>query len=136
METNNTKTFKKGQPVTFLQTWSWTTGEVKIVELIVYSCGKKQMVLVDEKGEKFQGTHFAPQVEQGRPGRVLPRLSKAEAEAAALEWSAQLIKAEIEHINRCLIHYATAGEGYLTCMRAKLARALTLVPSFQWKEKA
>jgi hypothetical protein len=81
--------FTKGQPVTFLQSWD-DKGTVCIHELFVYSCGRKQMILVNAEGEKFAGQFFSPDGSDPRR-QVHPRLSKADAEAAAIALGNEII---------------------------------------------
>ena len=84
--------FTKGQPVTFLQSWD-DKGTVSIHELFVYSCGRKQMILVNAAGEKFAGQFFSPDGNDARR-QVHPRLGKAEAEAAAIALGNEIIAAQ------------------------------------------
>lgn len=98
------KAFTKGQPVTFLQNWD-SKGTVRIADLIVHSCGAKQMVLVDEAGAKFEGKNFLPGREQYSYGLVVPRLSPEAAEAAALELGAAIVVAVRNRLEKAIAHY-------------------------------
>lgn len=114
--------FAKGQPVTFLSNWD-RKGTVRIVNLTVHSCGKKQMVLVDDTGVKFEGRFFKPMTDQGvLDGVVWPRLSDAEAEAAALALGQVIIEYELAHAERCIARYGyPEAHGYTKAMRKGIA---------------
>lgn len=119
--------FTKGQKVTYISNWD-NKGTVKITNLVVASCGKKQMILVDEAGVKFQGANFRPQSEQYSHGVVFPRLTTEEAEASALEIAAKIIAYEEAHFARCLA--GNHGEGYNNAIRKSIAKLHQ--PDFKW----
>lgn len=81
--------FRKGDLVTMLSDWD-SKGSVSVRDLVVHSCGRKQMVLVDGTGAKFQGAFFDPSGSMFRT-RVVPRLSVADAEAAGLAFAAGVV---------------------------------------------
>jgi hypothetical protein len=61
--------FNKGQKVTIVQNHGLSADNasgyiVKLVPALVYSAGKKRMVLTDLNGNKFAGIEFEPAVEQ------------------------------------------------------------------------
>ena len=112
-------TFTKGQPVTFLQNWD-DKGTVRIVELTVCSCGKKQMVLVDGSGTKFQGHHFLPVEAQYGHSRVVARLSHEDAVAAAMVLGAEIVAAERSRYEHALT-IPGCGDGYYNAMRRDIA---------------
>jgi hypothetical protein len=89
--------FRKGQLVTFLQDWD-RKGSVKVYDLVVYSAGKKQMILVDETGQKFAGANFRPTFLQygyvGAENEVHLRLTPEQADAAALDLGARVVAIE------------------------------------------
>jgi|SRR5215472_5561352 len=102
-----TKRFSKGQLVTLLRDWD-SKGTVRIDDLAVYSCGAKQMILVDAAGTKFQGRLFH---EDYLGLQVLPRLSPEAAEAAALAMAAEVLAHERAHLARCLAISDTDAAG-------------------------
>lgn len=55
-------TFTKGQRVNFVQNWD-SKGTVSVTPAIVYSCGKKQMVLTHAETGVELGRQFRPQRE-------------------------------------------------------------------------
>lgn len=113
--------FVKGQPVTYLQNWDHQ-GTVRIYDLIVHSCGKKQMILVDGAGVKFQGRNFLPGEFQ-HSGRVVTRLSDADAEVAALQLGAEIVNDERARMERALAHWAKPEtDGYTIAMRQSIAK--------------
>ena len=102
---NTGRAFTKGQPVTLFQNWD-SKGTIRVVDLIVHSCGVKQMVLVDATGAKFEGRNFHASVSQSFGGwyrgevinQVQPRMTVAEAEAFALDLGALHNRLERLHI--------------------------------------
>jgi hypothetical protein len=113
--------FTKGQAVHFLQNWD-SKGTVRVIDLVVHSCGKKQMVLVDEAGQKFQGRNFYPTEQQFACGRVVARLAKADAIAAALALGAEIVAQERARMERQIASYGYPEEhGYTKAMRQSLA---------------
>jgi hypothetical protein len=115
------KTFTKGQPVTFLQNWD-DKGTVRIVGLTVYSCGKKQMVLVDDVGAKFEGRRFYPGETQHSYSRVVARLTKDDAVAAALALGAEIVAAERDRKEQLIARYDFGEQaGYTKAMRRDIA---------------
>ena len=111
--------FTKGQQVTFLQNWD-DKGTVRVVDLTVYSCGKKQMVLVDAAGAKFQGRNFRPTEAQHGFCRVVAKLTQADATAAALALGAEIVAAERSRFDRNLT-IPGCGDGYYNAMRRDIA---------------
>jgi hypothetical protein len=114
--------FVKNQEVTYLQNWD-SKGTVRIIDLIVYSCGRKQMVLVDATGKKFEGCLFQPTEEQIQYGRVVPRLSPEAALTAALELGATIVALERASMENSI---ARAGKSethnYTKSMREEIAK--------------
>jgi len=109
--------FTKGQEVTLLQNWDGK-GTVRIIDLTVNSCGKKQMILVDAAGAKFQGRNFYPTEAQPGPDRVVARLSHDDAVAAALVLGAEIVAEERARIEKMLAHYGyPETHGYTKAMR-------------------
>jgi hypothetical protein len=113
--------FVKGQLVTFLQNWD-NKGTVRICDLVVYSCGKKQMILVDCHGEKFEGRHFYPTESQYGSGVVVPRLSREDAEIAALNLGETIVTMERTRMENCIAHYGyPESHGYTKAVRQGIA---------------
>lgn len=130
-------TFRKGQLVTVFFNFD-RNGSVKVVNLVVHSCGKKQMILVDEAGVKFQGHNFYPtEIQYPVNGMnadlfasaahvVKPRMTDDEATSFALTLGAQFAQTERETLERTIARY-TAREGvnldrgYLNAMNRKIA---------------
>lgn len=56
-----TKAFKKGDKVSLLGSYD-NKGTMFFTDAVVYSCGKKQMVLTDERTGAELGRHFKPTV--------------------------------------------------------------------------
>lgn len=123
------KTFKKGDLVTYISDWD-RKGTVYFIQAVVYSCGKKQMVLTDAENGNEMGRHFKPALgsletikqDNGiicQPGGTFPRMTAEEAEAACLIIAAQIIKNETEHFNHCL--NAGHNENYKNAVRKDLA---------------
>lgn len=88
-----TKTFKKGQRVVHFGSWD-DKGTVYFRQAIVYSCGKKQMILHCEvKGDEI-GRHFDPIAAEGVDFGTRPAMTDEEAEALAMELAAAYIAKE------------------------------------------
>lgn len=116
------KQFKKGDLVTYLQNWDHQ-GTVRVLDLVVHSCGAKQMILVDEQGQKYQGRNFHPTGEQWGSGRVWPRLSPEAAEAAALALGADIVERERARMEqRIAVYDYPEDHGYTRAMRECIAR--------------
>ena len=116
--------FTKGQAVTLFGSWD-NFGTVRVVNLTVHSCGKKQMVLVDERGAKFEGRHFMPRVQQqdwALGCQVHPRMTADDAHAHALAMGAAIVEHERARYERLIAIHHDAGRGYLDAMRADIAR--------------
>lgn len=96
-----TKAFKKGQEVTYIADWD-RKGTYMYQHAIVYSCGKKQMVLTDAETGREMGRNYNPslgRLEAGtemkngveyhcQPGGTFPRMTDEEAEAQCLKMAA------------------------------------------------
>jgi len=114
-----TKAFNKGDEVTYISDWD-RKGTVFFRHAIVYSCGKKQMVLTDAETGEEMGRHFIPaRAEIGNAG-TFARMTDAEAAAAALALADNILVSETAHFERCLQN-DTAGEGYKNSIRKSLA---------------
>lgn len=90
------KAFNKGQLVTLFGDWD-RRGTVYFRNAVVYSCGKKQMVLTDaETGEEI-GRHFKPAI--GEMLGTFPRMTDTEAHAHAAKVGAWVIEREKAHLD-------------------------------------
>ena len=113
--------FSKGQQVTYFVNYD-RKGTVQIRDLVVYSCGKKQMVLCDENGVKFQGASFLPTVAQYSMCEVHPSMTEEAATAYALELGAKIVASELASMEAAIISYGYAEDaGYNKSMRRKIA---------------
>ena len=119
--------FTKGQKVTYIRDWD-RKGTVTINQLVVHSCGKKQMILVDENGKKFSGQNFLPKNEQYFSGLVVDRVEGEEAEELAIKVAENILQKEREHFNRCLS--SGREEGYNAAIRDSIAKLHE--PEFIW----
>ena len=113
-----TKAFTKGQLVTLFRNWD-SKGTVRVQDLIVYSCGAKQMVLVDATGTKFKGSFFDPNRSDIWTA-VLPRQTETEAQAVGLKMAENFLAYERAHIAVCLEKWGDAP-GYRQAMERKLS---------------
>lgn len=124
-----TKAFTKGQEVTYISDWD-RKGTVTYRHAVVYSCGKKQMVLTDAETGEEMGRHFAPDhgsletVEMGgyafrMAGGTFPRMTDEEAVEAGLKIAAAIQEYERQHYAQCLAGNHSAG--YYASIRKSLA---------------
>lgn len=90
------KAFNKGQLVTVFGDWN-RRGTVYFRHAVVFSCGKKQMVLTDEATGEEMGRHFAPVM--GDMLGTFPRMTDAEAHAHAAKVGAWIIEREKAHLD-------------------------------------
>jgi hypothetical protein len=119
-DTDMTKAFNKGDEVTYINDWD-RKGTTYFRHAIVYSCGKKQMVLTDAETGEEMGRHFTPaRAEIGGSG-TFARMTDAEATAAALALAENILISETAHLERCLQFNDTAGEGYKNAIRKSIA---------------
>lgn len=115
-----TKDFNKGDEVTYIADWD-CKGTTYFRHAIVYSCGKKQMVLTDAETGEEMGRHFDPKrAETGNAG-TFARMTDAEAAAAALALAKNILANETAHFERCL-QKDTADEGYKNSIRRSMAK--------------
>lgn len=111
--------FTKGEAVTYLQNWD-RKGTVRIVNLVVYSCGKQRMVLVDEAGVKFPGMFFQPVTNQYDFGRVVSRLTAEQAEIEGLRLGAEIASEELRRLKHCIAANVT-NKGYIIAINKDIA---------------
>jgi predicted RNase H-like HicB family nuclease len=128
-----TKAFTKGQKVHYIARWDGVQFTVRTA--IVYSCGKKRMVLTDAVSGKEMGRNFNPNgvdsyiVECGTvTAGTFAGLTDEEALAKAKEASAAYIKSEIEFYTKAA-KAQQFGTAYTTSMADKLAEAKKAQPS-------
>ena len=114
-----TKAFNKGDAVTLINDWD-RKGSTYFRHAVVYSCGKKQMVLTDAATGDEIGRHFRPACAKIGYAGTFPRLTDAEATVAALALAETVLASETAHLERCLQN-DTAGEGYKNAIRKNLA---------------
>lgn len=126
--------FKKGDTVHYVGPTDWEGGPFRISTATVYSCGKKQMVLVNEAGEKFMGRLFRPQEAQtvqhdgSVTSAVFAGLTDEQAEAKALEVAAAA-RAYLTALYTERLTNSTYNEA---SVREFLARLAATTPSFVW----
>jgi hypothetical protein len=123
-----TKAFTKGQEVTYISDWD-RKGTVTYRHAVVYSCGKKQMVLTDAETGEEMGRHFDPfqgsleTVSLGygfkMAGGTFPRMTAEEAVEAGLKVAASIQEYERQHFARCLA--GNHGAGYDASIRESIA---------------
>lgn len=113
-----TKAFKKGDEATLIASWD-RKGTVCTRQVIVHSCGKKQMVLIDAESGKEIGRHFKPH--RAGPGEfgVRPRITGDELREEALACAAAEREREEAHFARCLA--GGHGEDYDAAIRKEMA---------------
>ncbi len=92
------KAFKKGDLVTRIASWD-DKGTFYFIHAVVYSCGKKQMVLTDADNGNEMGRHFSPALGEMSArkyggGNTFPRMTNEEAEAACIELAGRLVTEE------------------------------------------
>jgi hypothetical protein len=114
-----TKAFNKGDEVTFIGDWD-RCGSTYFRHAVVYSCGKKQMVLTDAATGVEMGRYYRPERAELGAGGTFPRMTDAEAHAAALALAENILIKERAHFEHCLT--IDASEGYKNSIRKALAR--------------
>lgn len=111
--------FKKSDKVTIFGNWD-RKGEVFFRHCVVYSCGKKQMILADAETGEVVGRHFKPVKAEGVEFGVRPAMSDEEAAALCLEIAAAFLVRERAHLEDCIARNAGEG-GYVRAMQASIA---------------
>lgn len=124
--------FKKGQEVTIIRKWSrdCTTYAQKA---IVYSCGKKQMILTCAITGEELGRNFLPKAEQYSEGVVILGHDDATIERESLTLSARIIDSEIkryEHIMSTEYWANEASQSYKAAITKDYNEAKTFTPKF------
>ena len=129
-------TFKKGDAVTIIRKWSKECATYA-QKAVVYSCGKKQMVLTCAITGQELGRNFLPTAEQYSHGVVIVGHDDATIERVSLETSAKIIKSEIEryeHIMSTDYWNNEASEGYKSAIRADYETMKRNTPAFITRE--
>jgi hypothetical protein len=128
------RTFTKGDRVTFIRVADTYGGLIWITkDLTVYSCGKQQMVLVTDDGERFEGRHFSPTgrheytAEVGRAQAELVVHADEDAIAIAHEMGRQYRQDQIAEYRRILERYDGDCDGYRRAMERHLQEAEAIV---------
>ncbi len=122
--------FKKGQKVVWFVRWD-DKGKYRIERAIVQACGKKRMVLEDEKGVCL-GRKFVPAERQYGKGFVFADMPKADAEARAMELAAEWIGKERARFEEILAR-DIGGPAYKAAIARDLERVKAAEPAFFWK---
>lgn len=121
--------FTKGDTVCWVADWD-RKGTVRIVEAIVYSCGKKQMVLTSAATGKELGRNYSPTPEQNCFSVITLENDRTKVEALALEIAEKIIAYQNAHYERCLA--GDHEEGYTRMIRK--SHAELHAPDFFWGE--
>ena len=123
----NGAAFKKGQEVTYICSWD-NKGTVYFQHAVVYSCGKKQMVLTDAVSGVEMGRHYAPEVGDVATvsgfnwGATFPRLTDAEAEVLCLQLGARIVEINREQYTvRADGTWGQKDKGYRAAMLKDIA---------------
>jgi len=119
--------FKKGDLVTYLADWD-RKGTVYFRHGIVYSCGKKVMVLTDAETGEEMGRHFDPKTGADRSysfwSSTVPRMTDEEATKTALERATEILEKERADLERLIESCGPAFENHNRCrvLRSELAK--------------
>jgi len=111
--------FKKGEKVSYISDWD-RKGTVVTREAIVYSCGKKQMILTCAISGKEIGRNFKPQVAEAGETGTYKLLEGDALQAAAMLVAEKVLEKERAHFARCLA--IGAGANYDDGIRKQLAQ--------------
>ena len=110
------KTFTKGQNVTHITNWDHN-GTFVFRQALVYSCGKKQMILTDLLTGEEIGRHFNPEI---GAANTFPVMTTEEATEKSLQMATEFLETETARY----IHLSTLeefGEAYCKEMLRLLA---------------
>lgn len=123
-----TKAFTKGQEVTYIASWD-DKGSVFYRHAVVYSCGKKQMVLTDAVTGAEMGRNFKPEVGTTETrwegncvysaGGTFPRVYGEELQALCLKIAEASLHQQRDHFARSLS--GGWGESYDAVIRKQIA---------------
>lgn len=122
--TTTRRAFTKGDAVTLLSDWD-RKGTVRVAELAVYSCGAKQMILVEPgTEERFEGQNFravvGPQGDHPGTAEVYPRMTPERMYAVAIDKAERILAHERAHFARCMAH-SNSDANYTRAMQKGLA---------------
>jgi hypothetical protein len=122
--------WKKGDKVTLFGHLN-RKGGTYFKHMTVYSCGKKQMVLVDDAGEKFKGRHVQPDCPY-----VVARMSDEAALEQARALSVVDVWREAISLRLCLVRNPNASPGYIAATRREEAALALVVEPAAWQYDA
>jgi hypothetical protein len=123
--------FKKGDLVTLIADWD-CKGTVYYQQAVVFSCGKKQMILTHEKSGEELGRHFRPELGSlemippsdqcygwRQAGGVFPRMTPEQAVVSGLKVAESIQNFERWRIE-CAIKSGGSDINYVRAMRQDL----------------
>ena len=116
--------FTKGQKVTHISRWN-NLGDFTYRDAIVYSCGKKRMILTDEITGEEIGRNYNPSGETFGEFTV-PRLSVEDTIALASEKSKEFRIKKEELLRHCLT--IDASDSYKQAIQVQLDELLNHNP--------
>jgi len=111
------KAFTKGQAVTYIVNFD-ENGLFVFRQAVVYSCGKKQMVLTDATTGEEIGRHFRPEL-GGKNGGTFPGMTDGQAIARCEELAAAYLVEQAAFLLR-LSRTTEFGAAYAQHMAEKL----------------
>lgn len=104
--------FRKGELVTYINDWD-RKGTFSYTHAVVFSCGKKQMVLTDAVSGKELGRHFQPVIgiyNEQVPAATFPRLTDEKAEEICRNFGERFNAINKANYERCIAnHVNNAG---------------------------
>lgn len=92
--------FKKGQKATRIFSYDGK-GTFAYQQAIVYSCGKKRMILIDAKNGEVLGRHFSPDGKDAPYQITLEEMSEEQAKHTALKMAREYVtnrRTELERL--------------------------------------
>lgn len=122
--------FTKGQRVNLIRNWDGK-GTFFVTSAVVYSCGKKKMVLTNEKTGEELGRNFLPSRFQYNFALVVD--VSEDANAVAAEQAALFIEYEIARYERILSNPAVGSAAYIKAIEEDLKKARAFVVSVVFK---
>ena len=124
--------FTKGQKVTHISRWN-NLGDFTYRDAIVYSCGKKRMILTDEITGEEIGRNYNPSGETFGEFTV-PRISVEDTIALASEKSKEFRIKKEELLRHCLT--IDASDAYKKAIQTQLDELLSHVPVIMTHQEA
>lgn len=118
------KAFKKGEMVTHFGDWD-RKGTVYFRQAVVYSCGKKEMILTDKTTGEELGRFFKPVEATGNELGTRKVMSDDDAKSLGLDLAIEVIKKEVAHLHNCINRYGNAAgnaanDGYVKAIEKDL----------------